>query len=624
MAIAPVSVALAITTASVFGLIFAITTVTGELVYPLDDAYIHLGVARNLAEHGAWGVNPGEFASASSSPLWTALLAAVFLLTGPSAWVALVANLLAAALLLGVAARWLRDEGVGDHSVRAGLVALVLAVPLPFLAALGMEHVLQVATVLLLVRAGERARGARNLALLALSAAVAALVRFEGAFVAGWLGLALLAERRVAAAVASAGGAALAIGGFGALSLWLGGLFLPNSVVMKAVADRDWWSGLVSALDASGAVLALAAAASLGAAALDTGALHRRRVTLFVLVAATHLALARVGWLFRYEAYLVAWGTLLLVSPARLLLARPDRRGLLLPAALALAVPLAVRSTEACYRYVVGARFHFDVDVSIARWVAIAWPDATIAAHNLGALSFFTDATLVDVAGIGTNEITTLHLKGGLNPDSASEVLSRRGVHFAVTGRTWMEGSPPTVFEEAASLVAPYPSGSGEFETVIWSVDPAARPRLLAGLAEARDGWSGRVRLVVSGEVALPLERATLTGAAVQHEGGGIAFYTNGSADLHLPVPGRLQLTLWGTEADGRPPRLRAWLGDREVEVQATVESRVVDLGPVEADEHLRLLYEDDLIDLEGRDRNLFVPRVVLSPRPEGVAEPGR
>ena len=37
------------------------------LVYGLDDAYIHMAIAKNLARHGVWGVTPFHFASASSS-----------------------------------------------------------------------------------------------------------------------------------------------------------------------------------------------------------------------------------------------------------------------------------------------------------------------------------------------------------------------------------------------------------------------------------------------------------------------------------------------------------------------------------------------------------------------------
>ena len=46
----------------------------GVFMYPLDDPFIHMQVAKNLAFHQTWGIFPGEFASASSSLLYTLLL----------------------------------------------------------------------------------------------------------------------------------------------------------------------------------------------------------------------------------------------------------------------------------------------------------------------------------------------------------------------------------------------------------------------------------------------------------------------------------------------------------------------------------------------------------------------
>lgn len=45
--------------------------------FSLDDAYIHLVYAKNLAETGRWFFNnPGERAVGTTSPLWVTLLAA--------------------------------------------------------------------------------------------------------------------------------------------------------------------------------------------------------------------------------------------------------------------------------------------------------------------------------------------------------------------------------------------------------------------------------------------------------------------------------------------------------------------------------------------------------------------
>src|ERR1700704_5105194 len=48
----------------------------GHLVYPLDDTYIQLAIAKTLAAHGGWGVTRHEFSSAGSSLLWPWVMAA--------------------------------------------------------------------------------------------------------------------------------------------------------------------------------------------------------------------------------------------------------------------------------------------------------------------------------------------------------------------------------------------------------------------------------------------------------------------------------------------------------------------------------------------------------------------
>lgn len=60
----------------------------GSLEFPLDDTYIHLQFARNLAAGRGLSYNPGELVTGSTAPLWTALLSLLFLLPGDVfAWV---------------------------------------------------------------------------------------------------------------------------------------------------------------------------------------------------------------------------------------------------------------------------------------------------------------------------------------------------------------------------------------------------------------------------------------------------------------------------------------------------------------------------------------------------------
>jgi hypothetical protein len=64
-----------------------ISAVVFRTGFPLDDTWIHFTYARNLAEHGQWAFRLGEVSAASTSPLWTFLLAIGYLLDlAPYIW----------------------------------------------------------------------------------------------------------------------------------------------------------------------------------------------------------------------------------------------------------------------------------------------------------------------------------------------------------------------------------------------------------------------------------------------------------------------------------------------------------------------------------------------------------
>lgn len=55
---------------------------SGDFGFPLDDSWIHLQFARNLAAGEGMAYNPGELVTGSTAPLWTAVLALLFVLPG--------------------------------------------------------------------------------------------------------------------------------------------------------------------------------------------------------------------------------------------------------------------------------------------------------------------------------------------------------------------------------------------------------------------------------------------------------------------------------------------------------------------------------------------------------------
>jgi hypothetical protein len=119
----------------------------GAVGFPLDDPWIHLRFARNLAEGQGFAYNPGVPVSGSTAPLWTLLLGALFRLVGSEPLVAKAAGSAATLAAAWLAAR-LALEWTADHAAAAVAgVLTALAGPLLWGALSGMEVTLAAALV---------------------------------------------------------------------------------------------------------------------------------------------------------------------------------------------------------------------------------------------------------------------------------------------------------------------------------------------------------------------------------------------------------------------------------------------------------------------------------------------
>jgi hypothetical protein len=123
--------------------------------FPLDDSWIHQTYARNLALRGEWAFRPGIPSAGSTAPLWSALLALGFLLRlSPYIWTYLLGALTLFAL--AVVSEWTVRKLVNSYRPHFPWVGIFIAFEWHFAwaAMSGMEtllHGLIVTTVLILL-----------------------------------------------------------------------------------------------------------------------------------------------------------------------------------------------------------------------------------------------------------------------------------------------------------------------------------------------------------------------------------------------------------------------------------------------------------------------------------------
>ncbi|WP_432543404.1 hypothetical protein [Kineococcus sp. SYSU DK002] len=204
----------------------------------IDDTYITLAYARNLAEHGHWGMTPGIRSNAATSPLNVALLALGFLVVGPFAGadgeLALgVVTTVLGAVAAACAGVVVRRAGLSAWWAAAGVV-VVLANPF-LLSALGLEVVLVFTAVTALLAAGVAGRPA----LYGVAAAAALLARLDTVVFVGLLALLTPVVRRLHVAVLTC--CAVALPWFVTSWFWLGSA-IPDTFVIKT-SQRNFGEG---------------------------------------------------------------------------------------------------------------------------------------------------------------------------------------------------------------------------------------------------------------------------------------------------------------------------------------------------------------------------------------------
>jgi len=398
----------------------------GHLAYTLDDTYIHLSIARNLLEDGIWGVSRGEYVPAASSPLYVLLLAC----TGAWEFSPLLWNLAAGIAILRLGDRLLQEQGL-SYRWRLGLLLFVVfAAPLPPMICLGMEATVQAAITLAFVSAiGKEIAAGKPLGSrfsLVLLAVLMCSIRYEGAFVVGIACLLLILplenrKGRWGRAILLGAAGAFPILLYGGISLWNGHHFLPNSIAIKGSvpattsgAVGHWIEQAMDRFYTSPfllhTLLALFFVAWFGLRQRKT--CWNLSTTACMLIGCSlvvHILLSDVA-LYRYETYLLIAG--ILYAGAGIAPQVQDfwqttvaGRGVLLCFAGVLLLPFAVRTTFFTLKYPAGARNIYEQQVQMGRFLRQYYPYASVAANDIGAITYFTHIRLLDMIGIGSTPI---------------------------------------------------------------------------------------------------------------------------------------------------------------------------------------------------------------------------
>lgn len=393
------------------------------LGFPLDDSWIHLTYARNLVVFGEWAFQPGKPSAGSTAPLWTAVLSIGFVFQlAPYIWT----YLLGALLLWGMGLfgeMVVRGISPGFRS-RIPWVGLFLIAEwhLVWSAASGMETLLHGLVVTIVL--GMLMSGSRRFMTLGLLAGLSVWVRPDG--------LTLLGPTIVHALAGGGGGKrrwrdiSLLLIGFASLfvpyllfNLVLAGTPMPNTYYAKQAEYAHWQAlpflsrfGELSLQFLAGPSLALLP----GAVAWFVVSLRKRDWgTLAGMV-------WFVGYLILYVERLPAyqhgryvmpampifflWGLVAVAEFSKTKLFRRYQWMVTSGWSISIGILCIVFWVIGASTYAEDVALIESEIVASAKWVAENVPqDEIIAAHDIGALGYFDDHSLIDLAGLISPEV---------------------------------------------------------------------------------------------------------------------------------------------------------------------------------------------------------------------------
>lgn len=492
----------------------------GIIAYPLDDAYIHIAIAKNILINHVWGISGHEFSSSSSSIIYPILLAAIFSITGVQVGVPLFLNVIVGIVFLIVLQRWFARQQLTPLQQLIALLVCIFLIPLPPLVQVGMEHTLQLLFYFLFVFSFAEALEHRDNPFrwkIYVYGAIFTAIRYEGMAVIVIACCMLLFYRKLMPALLLGTISFLPVVIFGLYARSKGSDFFPNSVLVKSALSSfsfedvyhyvtetlpNW---MFKSVQYNGiAVQRLPVLLPLLYLLFQKHTAQRPayRYILIILMIASflHVGLIMRAGTPRYEAAIMGCSVIIGITLIIRYTNWSSKKSLSGSEWVKIGVtcimvgPLFLRGWEAFDRSSLAAISIYDQQVQMGQFVHRYYDQDPVALNDIGAVSYFSHGYNLDLWGLGDVAIARSRRKRKDTPDLLDSLSRRRQVKVAIV---FQQAFPVLLqrWKKIASWTIPYNNASYDNSVFFYAVDTADAPRLANSLKQFQPSLPSGVRV---------------------------------------------------------------------------------------------------------------------------------
>jgi hypothetical protein len=494
-------------------LILSIRNNHGNLIYALDDPYIHMSMAKNLSQHGVWGINKYEFTSSSSSILWTLLLSLIYYLFGVNETSPFILNIIFAVLLVCLVYILFRKYSLRPLIIFIVLLIVIYFTPLPSLIFCGLEHTLHAFLTLLFVYYSAKILSVENSAskeynYLLILAPLITSIRYEGLFLILVVCILLAFRKRLCYSFLLGGIAIIPIAICGVISTMNGWYFLPNSVLLKGTAPlfskieiRNFINHFYTQFAGKPHNLALFSAGLLLCFVQlkkQKSFWHNFIIMDVIYLSATllHMLFAQAGWFYRYEAYLVALGIFVIAigihenMPGNISIAFYKRLNskklIIVILILILFIPVGKRGVLALLRTTSATTNIYEQHYQMSMFLQKYYQGESVAANDIGAINYFADIKCLDLWGLGSSEVANLMMHGRYSTQEIYNLAKQKKIKIALVYDQWFKkyGGIPSEWIDVGNWTISNNIVLGGNTVKFYAVDPLQRDSLIKNLRD--------------------------------------------------------------------------------------------------------------------------------------------